>query len=55
MKMIEAAMKRLGGFLATFALVFGVASAQATCFAWFHQPKVPQSIYKFGKRKNGSH
>ena len=39
--------KKMCGLVASFALILGVASVQAPCVAWFHQPKVPQGMSKF--------
>jgi cyclic lactone autoinducer peptide len=47
MKKLIAMGMKLGGLVASMALVMGVASSQATCVAWFHQPKVPQGMEKF--------
>jgi cyclic lactone autoinducer peptide len=38
---------KLSSLLASLALFFGVVSAQSTCYAFYHQPKVPQGMSKF--------
>jgi len=40
---------KLGGILASLALILGVASTQAVCMSWYHQPKVPQGMAKYKK------
>ena len=40
---------KLGGLFAALALVLGVASTNAACFSFFHQPKVPLGMEKFVK------
>jgi len=35
--------------IASLALTLGVASSDAVCFWWWHQPKVPQGMEKFKK------
>lgn len=43
---------KFAGLLASLALVVGVTSTQATlCVIMFHQPKVPQGMEKYMKRK----
>ncbi|MDR1156790.1 MAG: cyclic lactone autoinducer peptide [Oscillospiraceae bacterium] len=42
---------RLGGLFASLALVLGVASSQAVCTLWFHQPKVPQGMSRFKRSR----
>jgi len=42
---------KLGGLVASLALIIGVASSQVTCVSIFHQPKVPQGMSKFVKGK----
>ena len=46
---IKAATFKLGGILASLALIFGIASTQAVCMSWYHQPKVPQGMEKYKK------
>jgi len=49
MKKNKAVVMKLGGLLASLALVLGVASTQVACVMVFHQPKVPQGMSKFRK------
>ena len=49
-KRINSVLIKLGGLLASLALVFGVASSQAACVAFYHQPKVPQGMSKFVRK-----
>jgi len=53
MKKLSVVAIRLGGLLASLALVLGVASSNATCVMAFHQPKVPQGMSKFAKGRSG--
>ena len=41
---------KLGGLLASCALVVGVASTLAPCVVLFHQPIFPQGMIKFVKK-----
>ena len=38
---------KFGGLVASCALLVGVASVNAACPVWFHQPKVPKGMSKF--------
>ena len=51
MKRIKGTLIRLGGLLASCALVLGVASTQAACIMIFHQPKIPQGMSRFVRAK----
>jgi cyclic lactone autoinducer peptide len=44
MKNVERFIRRFGGTIASLALIVGVASANAACIWWFHQPKVPNGM-----------
>jgi len=50
MSMLRSTVTKLGGLVAALALIVGVASAQAMCVAFYHQPKIPQGISKFSRR-----
>ena len=47
--MIRKVTFRIGGLIASLALFFGIASSQAACASWYHQPKVPQAMDRFKK------
>jgi cyclic lactone autoinducer peptide len=49
MKKLVSVWARFAGLLASAALVVGVASSQAACVAWFHQPEVPSDMEKYRK------
>ena len=49
MRKMGSGFLKLGVFLSSFALMLGVSSANVTCAAWFHQPKVPDGMAKFKK------
>ena len=51
MRKLSAVLVKIGGLLASVALVMGVASSQALCVAVYHQPKVPQGLGKFVRGK----
>ena len=47
---IKTAALKMGTMVSSLALMMGVVSAGAMCFAWIHQPKMPQSMEKFRKK-----
>jgi len=47
---MKKAFLRMGTMVSSLALVLGVASFEAACFMFFHQPKVPQGMEKFAKK-----
>jgi len=49
MKKLRTLALRFGVMITSVALFMGSVSAQATCVAVYHQPKVPQSMEKFKK------
>ena len=51
MKNIKGIVAKLSGLMAACALVMGVASSQVACAMVFHQPKVPQGMNKFTRKK----
>lgn len=42
-------MFKMSSVLCALVLTVGVSSANAACFAWFHQPKVPEGMQKYVK------
>jgi cyclic lactone autoinducer peptide len=42
---------KLGGLVASLALLLGLASSRAVCWSIFHQPKVPQGMSKYTHKK----
>lgn len=49
MKRLNRVVRKLSSFLAAFALLAGVSSADSACVFWFHQPEMPKAIEKFRK------
>lgn len=48
MKLKNLAFK-LSSLMCALVLTVGVTSANSACFAWFHQPKVPEGMQKYVK------
>lgn len=40
---------RVAQAIAALALLIGIASVNATCYCWFHQPIVPEGMKEFKK------
>lgn len=51
MKNIGKFIQRFGGTIASLALVLGVASANAVCIWWYHQPQVPARMQSARNKK----
>ena len=50
MRKINQFIRKWGGAaVAGLALLVGVASVNSACIMWYHQPKVPQGMARFGK------
>ena len=47
--MISKLTFRIGGLIASLALFLGIASSQAACASWYHQPKIPHAMERFKK------
>lgn len=50
MRNVKTAILKMGGTLASLALILGVSSLDSACVIWYHQPKIPQSMDKYRKR-----
>jgi cyclic lactone autoinducer peptide len=50
MRKFQTVAMKMGGVVASLALILGVSSSQMACALWFHQPKVPEGMEKFKKK-----
>ena len=41
---VKALLRKLGSTICALALFVGMTSVNSACFAWFHQPKVPEGM-----------
>lgn len=49
MKNSKQIISKLSRPVASLALHMGKATVNSACFAWYHQPRVPESMEKFKK------
>lgn len=49
MSILKKFSAKSAAILASLALLMGIASVNAACFCWFHQPVVPEGMKKFKK------
>jgi cyclic lactone autoinducer peptide len=52
MMKIKGVLLKMTGAIAALALFMGIASSQAACALWFHQPAIPKEMKRFMRERS---